>query len=160
MYLVYGYGRGPRGGDSVHAGTSIRVLSLPPGPAWLECSDDQSRRGVPHERGRVLIDVSDPAKAWRSGALARFGCLAPEFSNVSWAIGPGRGASVDAAFAALAAEMDQPTTWLAAQEGYVAAARQTYVMLRQGRPWASASVHPDGRGGFMAGLAGLCVHPD
>ena len=159
MYLVYGYGRGPRRGDSVRAGTTTRVLRLPPGPAWLECSHDVSRRGVPHDRGRVPIEVSDPAKAWRSGAMATFGCTSPEFSNISWAIGPGRGASVDAAFAALVAEMGQPTTWVPAQEGYVAAAWQTYVLLRGGKLWASAAAYPDGRGGFMATLGGLCGHP-
>src|SRR4051794_40616258 len=87
--------------------------------------------------GRLL-----PLQLWRQLGLRRRG--------------PARGLTADAALAALVAQMDQPTTWLAVQEGYVAAPRQTYVMQRGGKPWVSASVTRGADGTYTASLGALC----
>lgn len=154
VYLNYRYGDKWRygGGDPVDDGASIRVLSLPPGPVRLNCSSSGGRNEDP----AVQIEVQDPERAWRVGALAAFGCSPPEYSMIDWVIGPGKGRTANAALAALVAQMDEPTTWLAVQEGYVAAPRQTYVMKQGGKPWATASVTNEADGGYTASLGDLC----
>lgn len=154
VYLNYRYGDNYRygGGDPVDDDASDRVLSLPPGPARLNCSSSEGRNEDP----TVQVEVQDPARVWRGGALAAFGCSSPAWSSIGWVIGPGKGRTADAAMAALVAQMDEPTTWLAAQEGYVAAQRQTYVMEREGKPWATALVAHAAHGGYTASMGGLC----
>ncbi|MGC4902611.1 hypothetical protein ACLQ2Y_25110 [Micromonospora echinospora] len=154
VYLNYRYGDnwGYGGGDPVDDDASNRVLSLPPGPARLNCSSSEGRNEDP----TVQVGVQDPARAWRGGALAAFGCSPPERSIIDWVIGPGKGRTANAAVAALVAQMDEPTTWLAVQEGYVAAQRQTYVMKREGKPWATALVAHDAHGGYTASVGDLC----
>jgi hypothetical protein len=154
IYLNYNYGGGWRygGGDPVNADASVRVLSLPPGPVRLNCS---SAEGEKRDRP-VQLEVQDPARAWRAGALATFGCTPPQFSTVDWVIGPGSGPTADAALTALVAQMDRPTTWVAAQEGYVAATTQTYVMERDGKPWVTASVTRTAASVYSASLGAPC----
>ncbi|MGN9812098.1 hypothetical protein ACTMSW_22420 [Micromonospora sp. BQ11] len=154
VYLHYRYGDKWRygGGDPVDDDASVRVLSLPPVPVRLNCSSFEGRNEDP----AIQIEVQDPARAWRAGALAGFGCLPPERTLIDWQIGPGRGRTANDALAALVAQMDEPTTWLAVQDGYVAETRQTYVMERGGRAWATASVIHEADGGYTASLGDLC----
>lgn len=154
VYLNRSYGPLWRlaGGDRIGPDGSVQIFSMPPGPVRLDCSaPGGSERSHP-----VRIDVEDPARAWRTGALDRWGCEPPERSLVDWVIGPASGPTAAAALAALVAKLDQPTTWLAAQEGYVDAVRQTYVLMRQGKAWVTGSVTRVSDGTFSAGLAGAC----
>jgi hypothetical protein len=153
VYLNYRHGprMGLGGGEPVDSETDL-VLGLPPGPVQLSCSSEQ---GTKRDRP-VVIEVLDPAGAWRTGALARLGCSPPERSLIDWVLGPGDGPTAEVALAALAAQLSEPTTWRAVQEGYVAAARQTYVMRRAGKPWATASVMRWAPGSYRASLGSLC----
>jgi hypothetical protein len=153
VYLNYRHGRrmGPGGGEPVDSGT-VLVLGPPPGPVELNCVYDQgSRQDRP-----VTIEVLDPAGAWRTGALATLGCSPPEGSLIDWVYRSGGGSTADAALAALAAQFDEPVTWRHVQEGYVAAARQTYVFMRAGKPWATASAIRSAPGSYGAHLGSLC----
>lgn len=80
VYLDYHHGPGLYlgGGDSVGDGTSVRVLSLPPGTTGFNCSSDLSRKGPPDKDDQpIAIKVLDPTHAWRTGALAAVGCADP-----------------------------------------------------------------------------------
>jgi hypothetical protein len=153
VYLTYQHGpnMGLGGGQPVDSGT-ILVLGLPPGPSQLACSSDHGRK----EDRPIVIEVLDPARAWQTGALARLGCSPPERSLIDWVYRPGRGSTAEAALAALAEQLGEPTTWRHVQEGYVAAATQTYVMQRAGTPWATASVTRWAPGEYGADLGSLC----
>jgi hypothetical protein len=153
VYLNYRYGSGmrERGGEPVDSGTQL-VLSLPPGPVQLHCSYDQSTR----EDRPVPIDLLDPHRAWRTGALAALGCPPPEKSLIDWVYRAGKGPTVDTALAALTAQLDEPSPWRHVPEGYEAAATQTYVLMRAGKPWATASVTRSAADSYEAGLGSLC----
>ncbi len=153
VYLTYRHGprMGLGGGEPVDSGT-VLVLGVPPGPVQLACSSDHGRK----QDRPVGIEVLDPAGAWQTGALARFGCSPPDRSLVEWVYRPGRGSTAEAALAAVAAQLAEPVTWRHVQEGYVAAATQTYVMLRAGKPWATASVIRWASSDYQAGLGSLC----
>lgn len=154
VYLNYNYGRQMNlgGGEPVGAGT-VLVLLMPPGPVHLNCAYDQGRKQDPP----VAIRVLDPARAWHTGALARFGCSPPERSLVDWVYGPGTGATADAALGKLTGQLDEPVTWIHVWEGYADAARQTYVLLRASKPWATASVNRSAAGTYDAYLGSLCA---
>lgn len=151
--LNYRHGQRMRfgGGEPVNSRT-IMVLGPPPGPVQLNCSYDHGRR----QDHPVVTQVLDPARAWQTGALATLGCSPPERSIADWVYRPGSGSTADAALAALAAQLDEPVTWRHVQEGYVAAARQTYVLIRVGKPWATASVSRYAPGSYTAYLGSLC----
>jgi len=107
VYLNYRHGQGMSlgGGEPVDSGT-VLILGPPPGPIHLNCSYD---RGSRQDRP-VAIEVLDPTRAWRTGALVTLGCSPPERSLVDWVYRPGSGPSADAALAALAAQLDEPVT--------------------------------------------------
>jgi hypothetical protein len=154
VYLNYRYGQPMNlgGGEPVDS-ASVLVLELPPGPVQLNCAYDQGRR----QDAAVAIVVLDPERSWQTGALARLGCSSPERSLVDWVYGPGIGATADAALATLTAQLEEPVTWVHVQDGYVEAARQTYVLLRAGKPWATASVTRSSSGSYDASLGSLCT---
>ena len=153
VYLNYrnGEGMGEGGGQPVGSGTLL-VLPLAPGPVQLHCSYDQSTR----EDRPVSIDLLDPDRSWRTGALAALGCPPPEKSLVDWIYRPGSGSTADAALAALTAQLDEPSPWRHVPEGYEAAASQTYVLMRAGKPWATASVVRSAADSYQAQLGSLC----
>ncbi|HEU5111490.1 MAG TPA: hypothetical protein VFT95_23355 [Micromonosporaceae bacterium] len=155
VYLAYRYGsaNGPGGGSQVAAGTSTRILYAPPGPLWLTCS--------PYAGGnddRTVVTVVDPARAWRSGALARYDCPPPWHSTVEWVYPFGRGRTAVAALRAVTARQPGTSTWnwRLAQEGYVEAARQTYVLWRDGDAWVSAAVTRNRSDAYTAALGTPC----
>jgi hypothetical protein len=153
-YLGYSYGEGMGfgGGDPAGPGTISRVLTMPPGPGRLQCSHDN---GDTKDRA-VAIEVLDPAGYWKSGALAALGCTSPEVSMIDWVHPFGGGSTADEALADLARPMDQPVTSERVQNGYAAAAGQTYVLRRSGRPWATALVTRSGPNAYSAELGSLC----
>jgi hypothetical protein len=160
VYLNFGYDpipgrRGGGGGDGgVKVRSSERVLRIAPGRARLNCSSDLGRK----QDASVSIEVRDLARAWRSGALVASGCVPPEYvqSRWSWEGRPGRGPTAEAALKDLIAQTKQPTTWQAAQEGYVAAAQQGYVLRRAGVAWATADVTRLSARDYEAGLDMPC----
>jgi hypothetical protein len=153
VYFNYRYGShmGEGGGQPVDSET-ILVLPLPPGAVQLHCSYDQSTR----EDRPVSIDLLDPDRAWRTGALAALGCSPPEKSLIDWIYRAGSGSTADAALAALTAQLDEPSSWRHVPEGYEAAARQTYVLMRAGKPWATVSVTRSAADSYQASLGSLC----
>lgn len=125
----------------IPAGVTDSVFSLPPGRAELGCSTDATREGPGNTDGEpVAIEVRDPLGAWRTGALAALGCQAHPQASTGFISSPG-GSSREAALRALVDQMPEPTTWQAAQEGYVAANRQGYLLLHDGKPWVSVGTH-------------------
>lgn len=158
IYLNYSYeprfgpGGGSGGGDGVGTGVSVRVLKIPPGTAQFQCGADLNRQ----MDEPVSIEVRDPAHAWRTGALARLDCAPETRAYLESRRGQTQDATAEAALAALAARTDRTSTWRAAQEGYVAAAQQIYVLRRGGISWASAQVDHDPTGGYWARLWMLC----
>lgn len=77
-------------------------------------------------------------------------------SLVGWIYRPGSGPTADAALTALATQLDEPVTWRHVRDGYDAAATQTYVLMRAGKPWATALVVRSGQGNYHAHLGSLC----
>jgi hypothetical protein len=153
-YLGYSYGEnmGFGGGDPAGPGTISRVLTMPPGPGRLQCSHDN---GATKDRA-VAIEVLDPAGYFRSGALAALGCTPPELSLIDWVHPSGGGSTADEALADLVRPLGKPVTPERVQNGYAAAAGQTYVLRRSGRPWATALVTRSGPNAYTASLGSLC----
>lgn len=154
-YLNYLYSAGnrlaPGGGGPVSAGTTDRVLRVPPGVVYLECSYDLARR----KTAPVKVQVSDPHGYYRPVTLAALGCSSTK--AVSWAIGPVRGKTVEAALDGLIVASKQRSGLHArlAPIGYVGSASRTYILERSGTSWATAVVIPEG-GGYVAMLDALC----
>lgn len=154
-YLNYGYvmvdGRTPGGGDPVKRGTTEQVLQVPPGEVSLNCSYDLGRT----QTAAVKVNLLDVDHYFRSTTLADLGC-SPN-GGPSWVIGEGQGKTPDAAVEALIA------TWPASQHlrarlapiGYVGAATVTYLLDRDRRPFATATVTRD-HGQFNAVMDLLC----
>ena len=153
VYLNYRHDRqfGPGGGEPVESGT-VLVLGVAPGRVHLNCSYDNGSR----QDRAVAIEVVDPARAWQTGVLAPLGCTPPEQSLIDWVYRPGTGPTADAALAAFAAQLDEPVTWRHVHEGYIAAARQTYVLMHAGKPWATASATRSAPGSYWAYIGSLC----
>lgn len=153
LYLNYRHGplMNLGGGEPVGSGT-VLVLDLPPGPVHLDCTDNQNTR----QNRPAAIEVSDPTRAWHAGGLARLGCDPPKYSLIDWAYRPGTGSTADEALTMLNRQLDHPVTWTHAQEGYEAAATQTYVLLRAGKPWVAASVTRSASGTYSTSLGSHC----
>ena len=129
----------------------MRVLQVPPGDAVLDCSSDLgSRTTVP-----VTVRVSDPNGYYRWVTLADLGCSST--AMVNWAVGPARGKTAQAALDVLLLTAQQRPGLRArlAPIGYVGSASRTYLIERDGSPWATAVVSSDG-GDYVAGLDVLC----
>jgi len=155
LHLAYRYGlaNGPGGGNRVPAGTSNQILYAPPGPLRLICSPDP---GVDDEHN--VVTVVDPRRAWRSGALARYDCPPPWRSAIDWVHPYGHGRTAEAALRAVTARQPGSSrwNWRLAQEGYVDAATQTYVLWRDGDAWVSAAVTRSRRDAYTAALGSPC----
>lgn len=155
VYLNYSSATGAGGGDGVGTAPSVHVLSIGPGTARVHCSTELGRR----EDAPVSIEVRDPTRSWRTGALAAAGCAGPNVAVLDWAFTPIEQPTAAAALEALIIQMDQPTTWQPAQEGYAASARQTYVLWRAGKPWVVASTNRAADGSYKAYGDSLCNAP-
>jgi hypothetical protein len=156
VYLNFRFGdrNGPGGGDPVRSGTSTRVLLLPPGKNVLGCSHDLANKiDAP-----ITVEVLDPAGHWKVGVLGEMGCTPPQLSIIDWIYDPGNGSTADEALADLSRQFKEPVTAELVQDGYIAAARQAYVLSKSGRPWATATVEHV-PGGYSAGLGSLCGQP-
>ena len=154
-YLNYRYaaadGGAPGGGDPVPAGTTDRVLLVPPGDVYLDCSYSLGTKNtVP-----VKVSASDPNGYYRPLTLAALGCGST--ASPSWAVGPTRGKTAEAALAALVVASEQRPGLHArlASIGYVGSGIRTYILERAGTPWATAVVSA-GAGEYVAGLDVLC----
>lgn len=154
-YLNYRYaasdGGAPGGGDPVPVGTTDRVLLVPPGDVYLDCSYNLGAKNtVP-----VKVSASDPNGYYRPLTLAALGC--GSLTSPSWAVGPTRGKTAEAALAALVVASEQRPGLRArlAPIGYVGSGIRTYILERAGTPWATAIVSSDA-GEYVAGLDVLC----
>lgn len=150
VYVNFQHDAGGGGGDPVPARGTVMVRDIPPGAATVNCSSGDGK-----EDRRVAVEVLDPAGSWRTGGLAALGCDPPQVSIIDWVYSPGVGRTADAALRDLARQIGSPITWQHAPEGYVGAARQTYVIEKLGRPWTSALVQLD-RGHHYASLGDFC----
>jgi len=144
-------GASPGGGDLVPVGTSERVLQVPPGDVFLDCSYSQGSKTT----APVKVRTNDPNGYYRSVTLAALGCSST--TSPSWAVGPARGKTAEAALDALVVSSGQRPGLHArlAPIGYVGSASRTYILERGGTPWATAVVSSEG-GEFVAGLDILC----
>jgi hypothetical protein len=144
-------GGAPGSGVAVAPGTSLLVLAVPPGPVDLNCSYDTGTTQTP----KVRITATDPNHYYRTTTLADLGCAGD--GSTSWALGPARGANPGAALTALIKLTDpaMKLTPTRAAIGYVDGP-PTYLLHRNGRPWASVFVVPDQGDGFNAGIDRLC----
>jgi len=144
-------GTAPGGGDPVPVGTTDRVLRVPPGDVYLDCSYSLGTKNtVP-----VKVQASDPNGYYRPLTLAALGCSSR--ANLDWAAGPTRGKTADAALDALivASKVRPGLRARLAPIGYVGSGIRTYILEREGTPWATAVVSSEG-GEFVAGLDVLC----
>lgn len=136
-YLHIAWHRGGQG-DPVPAVPTVRVLSVPPGEMRLSCSNVEQRD--------VAVTVADPAGHWRPGVLADWGC--EPAGIVSWAVGPGRGRTAEAALADLARQVREgrgrPTAWREVPIGYPAGPVATWLLSVGGEPLLTASVRQIG----------------
>jgi hypothetical protein len=152
-YLNYRYGaaNGPGGGDQVPAGTTALVIAVPPGDVYLDCTYGLGSKTT----APVKVQAADPNGYYRPITLAALGCSST--AMVSWAVGPTRGRTAEAALDALVIASRQRTGLHArlAPIGYVGSGLRTYILERAGTPWATAVVSSEG-GGFVAGLDVLC----
>ena len=154
-YLNYRYaaadGAAPGGGDPVPVGTRERVLQVPPGDVFLDCSYSLGSKTT----APVKVRASDPNGYYRSVTLAVLGCSST--ASPSWAVGPTRGKTAEAALDALVVASKQRPGLHArlAPIGYVGSAFRTYILERDGTPWATAVVSSDG-GEYVAELDLLC----
>ena len=144
-------GASPGGGDLVPVGTSEHLLQVPPGDVLLDCSDSQGSKTT----APVKVRTNDPNGYYRSVTLAALGCSST--TSPSWAVGPARGKTAEAALDALVVSSGQRPGLHArlAPIGYVGSASRTYILERGGTPWATAVVSSEG-GEFVAGLDILC----
>jgi hypothetical protein len=154
-YLNYHYGAAdgfaPGGGDEVPAGITELVLQAPPGDVYLDCSFSLGAKTT----APVKVRASDPNGYYRSVTLADLGCSST--ASPSWTVGPTRGKTAEAALDALIVASRQRPGLKArlAPIGYVGSAVTTYILEREGTPWATAVVSTD-RGEYVAGLDLLC----
>lgn len=152
-YLNYrsGAGDGAGGGDPVPAGTTDRVLLVPPGDVYLDCSYSLGTKNT----APVKVSASDPNGYYRPLTLAALGCGST--ASPAWAVGLTRGKTAEAALAALVVASEQRPGLHArlAPIGYVGSGIRTYILERAGTPWATAVVSADA-GEYVAGLDVLC----
>jgi len=144
-------GAAPGGGDPVTVGTTDRVLLVPPGDVYLDCSYNLGTKNtVP-----VKVQASDPNGYYRPLTLAALGCSFR--ANLDWAAGPTRGKTAEAALDALivASKVRPGLRARLAPIGYVGSGIRTYILEREGTPWATAVVSSEG-GEFVAVLDVLC----
>ena len=144
-------GASPGGGDLVPVGTSERVLQVPPGDVFLDCSYSQGSKTT----APVKVRANDPNGYYRSVTLAALGCSST--ISPSWAVGPARGKTAEAALDALVVSSGQRPGLHArlAPIGYAGSAFRTYILERGGTPWATAVISSEG-GEYVAGLDILC----
>jgi len=155
VYLNYQFGPTSGGGGDPVDRDTLMVLNPPPGQVRFHCSYDNGADEDPAQ----AVDVLDPSHAWQTGTLARLGCDRPEWSTIDWTYRAGTGASADTALADLSKQMDHPVTWRHVPEGYPDAMTQTYVLMRAGTPWGTASVTQEGTDVYSASMGGLCDRP-
>jgi hypothetical protein len=152
VYLNFASGPpdGAGGGNEVPAGTTERVLMVPPGDVYLDCSYNEGAK----ETAKVKVRASDPNGYYRSVTLAELGCTST--APVDWGPGPGRGKTAEAALDALAVIAKEPRLHARlAPVGYVQSGFTSYLLEREGSPWATAVVSPRG-GQYVADLVGFC----
>jgi len=154
-YLNYFYdgpdGLSLGGGEPVRAGTSSRVLQVPPGRVSLNCSyGTGATKAKP-----VKVDLRDPGRHFQATTLADLGCHPT--GSPSWVYGDGRGRTADTAVQALLAKSPNPQRLhpRLAPIGYIAATAVTYLLDQDGHPWATATVIRD-HGQFRANMDLLC----
>lgn len=151
-HLNYASGtpNGAGGGNEVPAGTTERVLMVPPGDVYLDCSNNEGAK----DTAKVKVRASDPNGYYRSVTLAELGCTSR--APVDWGPGPGRGKTAEAALDALVVVSKEPGLHArVAPVGYVQAGFTFYLLEREGSPWASAVVSPRG-GQYVADLVDFC----
>jgi|GEM_PF-3761534 len=151
-YLNYASGRpdGAGGGNEVPRGTTERVLMVAPGDVYLDCSYLEGAK----ETAKVKVRASDPNGYYRSVTLAELGCIST--APVDWGPGPGRGKTAEAALDALAAVSKEPGLRARrAPVGYVQPGFTSYLLEREGDPWATAVVSSKG-GEYVASLVDFC----
>ena len=144
-------GGAPGGGDPVLVGSTDRVLLVPPGDVYLDCSYSLGTKNT----APVKVSASDPNGYYRPHTLASLGCGSK--ASPSWAVRPTRGKTAEAALAALVVASGQKPGLHArlAPIGYVGSGIRTYILERAGTPWATAVVSSDA-GEYVAGLDVLC----
>lgn len=154
-YLNYRHGAAdgsaPGGGDPVPVGTTDRVLLVPPGDVYLDCSYNLGTKNtVP-----VKVQASDPNGYYRPLTLAALGCSSRAY--LDWAGGPTRAKTAEAALDALivASKVRPGLRARLAPIGYVGSGFRTYILEREGTPWATAVVSSEG-GEYVARLEVLC----
>jgi len=117
----------------------------------LNCTYDLGRT----QTAAVKVNLLDVDHYFRSTTLADLGCSAS--GGPSWAIGEGQGKTPDAAVQALIAKWPSPRRLRVrlAPIGYIGAAAVTYLLDRDGRHFATATLTRD-HGQFSAGMDPLC----
>ncbi|MFJ8580155.1 hypothetical protein [Micromonospora sp. NPDC093277] len=136
-YLRIGWTHGGEG-NPVPASPTVWTLTAPPGQLRLSCSNMEKREEA--------VTVVDSSGFWRPGTAADYSC---DFGGIaSWAIGPGRGPSVDAALADLTRQLSdihgRSTNWRQLPIGYVDAAVSTWLLSVEGEPRITALVSRTG----------------
>jgi hypothetical protein len=152
-YLNYASGtpNGAGGGNEIPAGTTERVLMVPPGDVYLDCSYNEGAK----ETAKVKVRASDPNGYYRSVTHADLGCTSK--APVDWGPGPGRGKTAEAALDALAVIAKEPGLHArTAPVGYVQSGVTLYMLAREGSPWATAVVSSEG-GEYVASLVDFCL---
>ncbi|MDP2774416.1 MAG: hypothetical protein Q8O61_12760, partial [Nocardioides sp.] len=144
------------GGDRLPAEPATWTLPLAPGTITLACDPP----GVADPDEELTLTVTDPEGYWRGESLGQAGCENGN-SMISWVAGlAGSGRTPDEAVADTLDGFRAPNqmfdyTARPAGTGYVDAATQTWVMLRNNKPYATILVTATGDG-FEAMPDALC----
>jgi hypothetical protein len=151
VYLNFAAGAtdGPGGGEPVRVGTTERVLPVPPGDVYLDCSFNLGAETT----ASVKVRAIDPNGYYRPVTLAELGC-SPS-APVDWLAGPERGKTGEAALGALVVASRQRLHARLTPIGYVGSGVRTYILERDGIPWATAAVSSDA-GEYVAYLDNFC----
>ncbi len=159
MYLGYrpagpSTGEQAAGGDRVDELREARV-EWAPGAYDLSCQ----RSGGDRSQAPARVVITDPGEHYRPGGLEKIGCWAggPR-AEVSWAIGPSRETTAQAAVDALIDRMHPTTPRLAGEPapiGYVDSPVQTWLLRKSGAPWVTVRVEALS-GAYQAGLDTPC----
>lgn len=96
VYLNY-TAPGAGGGDPAPRHPSVWTLAAAPGELRISCSLEAQRGPT------AVVEIRDPGHYWRATTLADLGCRGSGLP--SWVVGPGHGASAEAAAADLAAAL-------------------------------------------------------
>jgi hypothetical protein len=142
--------RGGGLGDDAPAGTSARVVTLPPEKVFVTCSDPYA--GDPSEAPRASFDAVDADALWVSTQL---GC-ALGFSGTSDYV-PGARGEPDPQTAAEAAlgPYSKPEDVIE-PAGYPEGEPPEYRLVRDGEVLAVVELEDDGAGGWLAGEVTGC----